>query len=107
VAGFRQALEQSRLRGSAPPVVAGIDATLVTTRPHAIAKLAAQLARTVEWARCLDTLYERGCRTYLELGPGRALSNMVRERHGDADARAVEEFRDLAAIVAWVRRKLA
>jgi hypothetical protein len=32
---------------------------------------------------------------------------MVRERHGDADARAVEEFRDLGAIVAWVRRKLA
>ena len=107
VAGFREALEQSRLRGSAPPVVAGIDATLVTTRPRAIATLSAQLARTVEWARCLDTLYERGCRTYLELGPGRALSNMVRERHGDADARAVEEFRDLAAIVAWVRRKLA
>jgi [acyl-carrier-protein] S-malonyltransferase len=103
---FRTALEHSHLRAPSPAVVAGIDAALVTTRERAIATLSAQIASTVEWAQCLDVLYERGCRVFLELGPGRALCRMVRERHDDTEARSVDEFRDAAAIVAWVRRKL-
>ena len=106
VAPFRAALERSPLHAPSPAVVAGIDARLVTTRERAIATLSSQIASTVEWAQCLDTLYERGCRVYLELGPGRALSRMARERHEDIEARSVDEFRDQAAIVAWVRRKL-
>jgi [acyl-carrier-protein] S-malonyltransferase len=106
VAPFRGALERSPLRAPSPAVVAGIDAGLVTTRERAITTLSSQIATTVEWAQCLDTLYERGCRVYLELGPGRALSRMARERHEDIEARSVDEFRDVAAIVAWVRRKL-
>jgi [acyl-carrier-protein] S-malonyltransferase len=106
VAPFRAALERSSLRAPSPAVVAGIDAGLVTTRERAIATLSSQIATTVEWAQCLDALYERGCRVYLELGPGRALTRMTRERHDDVDARSVDEFRDGAAIVAWVRRKL-
>jgi [acyl-carrier-protein] S-malonyltransferase len=105
VAPFRSALERSHLRAPSPPVVAGVDAGLVTTRERAIATLSSQIATTVEWVQCLDTLYERGCRVFLELGPGRALSRMVRERHDDTEARSVDEFRDAAAIVAWVRRK--
>ena len=107
VAPFRSALERSRLRAPSLPVVAGVDAVLVTTRERAIATLSSQIASTVEWAQCLDTLYERGCRVFLELGPGRALSRMVCERHEDIEARSVEEFRDKPAIVAWVRRKIA
>ena len=103
---FRRALERSPLRAPSPAVVAGIDGGLVTTRERAIDTLSNQIATTVEWAQCLDTLYERGCRVYLELGPGRALSRMARERHQDIEARSVEEFRDKAAIVAWVRRRL-
>jgi [acyl-carrier-protein] S-malonyltransferase len=106
VAPFRAALERSPLRAPLLPVVAGVDAGLVTARERAIATLSSQIATTVEWAQCLDTLYERGCRVFLELGPGRALSRMARERHEDIEARSVDEFRDKAAIVAWVRRKL-
>jgi [acyl-carrier-protein] S-malonyltransferase len=107
VAPFRAALERSPLRAPSPAVVAGIDAALVVTRERAIATLSAQIASTVEWAQCLDTLYERGCRVYLELGPGRALCRMARERHDDIEARSVDEFRDVAAIVAWVKRQIA
>ena len=103
---FRRALERSPLRAPAPPVVAGIDAGLVDTRERAIETLSDQIATTVEWAQCLDTLYERGCRVYLELGPGRALCRMARARHEDIEARSVDEFRDAAAIVTWVRRGL-
>jgi [acyl-carrier-protein] S-malonyltransferase len=105
VAGFRRTLEGSALRAPERPVVAGIDATFVTARDRAIATLAAQVAQPVEWAQCVDALHERGCRVFLELGPGAALTRMVRDRHDDVDARSVDEFRDPAAIVEWIRRK--
>lgn len=107
VAPFRAALEASALRVPAVPVVASIDAAWVRTRERAIATLASQVAQTIEWSQCLDALYERGCRVFLELGPGQALSRMVRERFDDAEARAVDEFRSFAAIAAWAARARA
>ena len=104
---FRITLEASTLRASTIPVIAGVDAGLVTTRDRAIATLSAQISHTVEWAQCLDALHERGCRVFVELGPGRALSRMLRERFNDVDARAVEEFRDFAGLARWVQRKMS
>jgi [acyl-carrier-protein] S-malonyltransferase len=63
-----------------------------------------QLARPIEWAQCLDALAERGCRAFLELGPGRALSKMAVGRLRDVQARSVEEFGDPSAIAGWIQR---
>jgi len=104
---FRIALEHSTLAAPTTPVIAGIDAGLVTTRDRAIATLSAQVSHTVEWSQCLDALHERGCRVFVELGPGRALSRMLRERFDDVDARSVDEFRDFAGAARWVRRKMS
>jgi len=104
VAPFHAALDASRLGSPRIPVIAGIDAAAVTTRPRAIATLAQQVAQTIEWGDCLDTLHELGCRVMLELGPGRALSRMARERFDDVEARAVEEFSSPGAAAQWVAR---
>jgi len=101
---FRKVLTESALRAPTVPVIAGIDAAPVTTRDRAIETLAVQLACPIEWAQCLDTLFERGCRVFLELGPGRALSKMAVDRLHDVEARSVEEFGDPSAIAGWVRR---
>ncbi|MEO8331724.1 MAG: acyltransferase domain-containing protein, partial [Gallionella sp.] len=55
---FRALLGASSMTAPATPVVAGIDATWVVRRETAIEKLALQLDRTIEWASCLDMLYE-------------------------------------------------
>jgi len=106
VAPLQAALSESAFRPPATPVVAGVDASWVTARAPAIAKLAAQIAARVEWASCLDVLFERGCRLFLELGPGGALSRMARERLGaEIEARSVSEFRSLDAVAAWLQRR--
>jgi [acyl-carrier-protein] S-malonyltransferase len=101
---FREVLAESGLRAPTVPVIAGIDAAPVTTRDRAIETLAMQLASPIEWAQCLDTLFERGCRVFLELGPGRALSKMAVDRLREVEARSVDEFGDPSAIAGWVRR---
>lgn len=105
VRSFQQALDASTLHAPVIPVIAGVDASLVTSRAKAISALAAQLATTIEWSRCLEALYERGCRVFLELGPGDQLSRMVRELlPSDVDARSVSNFRSLEGAAEWVTR---
>jgi len=104
---FRLALAGSPLRSPAVPVVAGVDASWVTCRSLAIETLSRQIASTVEWGLCMDTLYERGCRLTLEIGPGKALSKMMCERYPDVQSRAVEEFRSVRAILDWVGSRAA
>jgi [acyl-carrier-protein] S-malonyltransferase len=107
VVPFRKALENSALRAPAIPAVAGVDASLVTRRETAIATLSAQVAKTIEWARCLDALYEHGARVFLELGPGAALSRMAQLRFGNqVAARSLDDFRSLSGAIAWTHRVL-
>jgi [acyl-carrier-protein] S-malonyltransferase len=101
---FRVLLETSSMTEPAIPVVAGIDAAWVVRRETAIEKLALQLDRTIEWASCLDMLYERGCRVFLELGPGRALARMMQARFADVDARSVDDFRSLDGVSSWLAK---
>jgi [acyl-carrier-protein] S-malonyltransferase len=101
---FRALLEASSLTAPNTPVVAGIDAAWVLRRETAVEKLALQLDRTIEWAGCMEMLYERGCRVFLELGPGRALARMAQARFGDVDARAVDDFRSLEGVSSWLTK---
>jgi [acyl-carrier-protein] S-malonyltransferase len=101
---FRALLNASSMTAPNTPVVAGIDAAWVVHRETAIEKLALQLDHTIEWAGCLDMLYERGCRVFLELGPGRALARMTQARYADVDARAVDDFRSLDGVSSWLAK---
>jgi [acyl-carrier-protein] S-malonyltransferase len=69
--------------------------------------LAAQIAQTVRWDVCMDTLAERGVRCVLEVGPGTTLSRMWQARHPMIAARSVDEFQQPQAVAQWVRAALA
>jgi len=101
---FRELLGASSLKAPAIPVVAGIDAAWVVRRETAVEKLALQLDHRITWSGCLEVLYERGCRVFLELGPGRALARMTLSRFDDVDARAVDDFRSLDGVSSWLSK---
>lgn len=103
---FAATLAASGLRAPLLPVLAGLDGAPVYDRARAVDTLARQIAHTVDWAACLDGLVEAGCRVLLELGPGSGLARMARERHPELAVRAVDEFRSLDGVVAWVERQL-
>jgi [acyl-carrier-protein] S-malonyltransferase len=107
VGPFAEALERSELRDPAVPVLAGISGAPVRTRAAAIAALSAQLARRIEWARCLAAAAEMGCTVFLELGPGLALARMAAEALPEVQARSVEEFRSPGGVARWVSSALA
>jgi [acyl-carrier-protein] S-malonyltransferase len=106
-ATFVAALARSTLRAPAAPVVAGISGALVRDRTTAISTLSAQLSTTVDWAACMQAAYEMGARVFLELGPGTALTRLLRERYADVAARSVDEFHSLQGARDWVQQQLA
>ncbi|HEY5366183.1 MAG TPA: acyltransferase domain-containing protein [Casimicrobiaceae bacterium] len=104
---FRLALEEAGLRDTRIPVMSGIDGRLQILHAQAIDSLAQQLSHAIEWSHCLEALRERGCRVFLELGPGRALSHMLCERFRDCEARALADFRTLRGAAQWVNERCA
>lgn len=105
VAPFHAVLEASPpgrpMRGRT--VIGAADAGLVRGA-EGVAGLAAQLATTIDWAAVLEALVERGVDRILELGPGTALADMVRGAYPAMQVRAVDDFRSIAGIKAWIDR---
>jgi [acyl-carrier-protein] S-malonyltransferase len=88
-------------------LVCNLAGVAVRGEPALKAALAGQIAATVRWDRCLDTLAERGVRCVLELGPGSSLSRLWNELQPSIPARSIDEFRSPAAVAQWVRSRLA
>ncbi|TWB34564.1 acyltransferase domain-containing protein [Nitrospirillum pindoramense] len=114
----RVASHTPRLAGAVAPFAAALEATpaarptlglmtasgarRVINPSQALAGLARQVAEAIVWADVLDALGERGVTTVLELGPGRALADMAAAVLPNADVRAVDDFRTIGGVRAWL-----
>jgi [acyl-carrier-protein] S-malonyltransferase len=86
------------------PVIAGVSSEVIRRKADAVSTLARQLNETIRWKDCMDACAEAGVTIALELGPGAALSNMLRRAHPHIDCRSVTDFRSLEGIRKWVDR---
>jgi len=101
---FRVALQDAALSAPGAAVLAGISGARVTSAAAAVASLSGQIMQTIRWMDCMDALAEAGIDVALELGPGAALSRMLRERHPHIEVRSVSDFRSIRGVAAWVGR---
>jgi [acyl-carrier-protein] S-malonyltransferase len=86
---LRAALDRIEWRAPRVPVMANL-----TGRPHLGREqipqvMEMQLRSPVRWAACVKSLVELGCDTFIEVGPKRALTGMMRELAPGAMATAV------------------
>ena len=105
VVPFREALQQCQFAPFKMPVLVGISADPVSDKATAVSLLSRQIAETIRWDLCMDAVAEAGITVALELGPGGALSRMLRARHPGIECRSVVDFRSLAGIVTWLERQ--
>ncbi len=66
------------------PIVANVDAQAKTNARSAIEALVQQVSAPVLWQACVEQLVARGVRRFIEVGPGAALSGMVKRIAKDA-----------------------
>ena len=97
-----QALAEATWRPAGPPWVAGITGHVVRELAQVRRALAEQVATTVRWDACMDTVAERRPDAVLEVGAGTTLSRLWRERHPAIPARSCDEFAQPAQLLEWL-----
>jgi [acyl-carrier-protein] S-malonyltransferase len=78
--------------------VANVDATPKRDARAAVEALVAQVSAPVRWEDVVGRLASEGVTTYVEVGPGTALSGMIRRIHREARVASFGAPDDLAAI---------
>jgi [acyl-carrier-protein] S-malonyltransferase len=82
------------------PVVANVDAQPKRTASESIDALIKQVSSPVRWEDVVQRLAAEGVTRYVEVGPGKALSGMIKRIVDGATIQNVEGPADLAAIEA-------
>ncbi|MEO5704720.1 MAG: ACP S-malonyltransferase [Candidatus Limnocylindrales bacterium] len=73
------------------PLLANADARPVTTAAGARAELVDHLTAGVDWVRAVETMVAAGVDTFVEVGPGKVLTNLVKRIAADATTVALED----------------
>ncbi len=90
-AGMRAVLADVEFRDPSVPLLANADARLLTTGEACRAELVEHLTTGVDWIAAVRTMSEAGVMTFVEVGPGRVLTGLVRRIVADAEAIALDE----------------
>ena len=74
------------------PLASNASGTLIQGGEEVHQALVAQIASPVRWVDCVQALVDAGCTRFLELGPGRVLTGLVRQIHPDAELATAESY---------------
>ena len=85
------------------PLVSNVDAAVIRTGAEARASLVRQVSSPVRWRESVELLTREGVGLFVEVGPGKVLSGLVRQTASDARAANVEDAASLEAALTAVR----
>jgi [acyl-carrier-protein] S-malonyltransferase len=75
--GMRDALASVEFRDPAAPLLANADGHSLTTGAACRDELVEHLTRGVDWVRAVETMRDAGVETFVEVGPGKVLTNLI------------------------------
>jgi [acyl-carrier-protein] S-malonyltransferase len=94
-------LEKLEFRDLRVPVVSNVDAKLIRAGAEARDALVRQVSSPVRWSESVELLVnERGVKTFVEVGPGKVLSGLLRQIAPDARAVNVGDADGVGAALA-------
>ncbi len=88
--GMRTVLTDVRFDDPTAPLLANRDARLLTTGTEARGELVEHLTAGVDWVRAVETMTEAGVDQFIEIGPGRVLTGLIKRIAPDVDAVATD-----------------
>jgi len=80
------------------PIIANTTAQPLTTAEQVKAELIEQLCHGIQWQRSIEYMVDSGVTTFIEIGPGKVLSGLIRRINKDVqalnlgDAEAIKNF---------------
>lgn len=98
-----QPLLEAQLSVPRFPVMSNVTGSVVETLPEIRTALQDQVTSTVRWTDCMESLLERGCDFFIELGPGEVLAGLLRRTRKDANVVSVSDPASVHACVEKLR----
>jgi [acyl-carrier-protein] S-malonyltransferase len=98
VDGMAEVIASLKFNTPQVPIIANTSAQPLTTAADVKEELLRQLTNSVRWQASVEYMISNGVDTFIEIGPGRALSGLIRRISKTAhtvnigDARAVNGF---------------
>ena len=88
---MREVLRDVSFADPTVPLIANADAHLLETGEACRAELVDHLTTGVDWIRAVETMATAGVDTFIEVGPGKVLTNLIKRIAPDATAVALDE----------------
>jgi [acyl-carrier-protein] S-malonyltransferase len=101
--GLAQAIRTTQVRDASIPVIGNISATPLTTVQAIRDELEHQVAAPVQWIRTIEFMAQAGVTLFIEIGPGQALTGMVKRIVKGATTLSIANARELEKAVNIVR----
>lgn len=93
-------LERLTFNEPSMPVVTNVDARVTTAPDELRDALLRQVSAPVRWLESMQLLINEGVQTFVEVGPGKVLSGLMRQTNRDVRCLNVEDAASLEATVA-------
>jgi [acyl-carrier-protein] S-malonyltransferase len=90
--GMRQALADIAFEAPAAPLLANADAIVLSDGEACRDELIDHLTRGVDWVTAVETMVAGGTTIFVEVGPGKVLTGLVRRIAPDATAIAIDDI---------------
>ena len=90
-AGMRRVLDPIAFADPTVPLLANADATPITSGEVARGELIVHLTRGVDWVAAVGRMSADGVTTFLEIGPGKVLTGLIKRIAPEATAIATDE----------------
>jgi [acyl-carrier-protein] S-malonyltransferase len=98
--GMRAALADIVFSDPAVPLLANADARSIETAEACRTELVEHLTAGVDWIRAVERMTAAGVTTFVEVGPGRVLTGLIRRIAPDADVIAADDPASLDRLLA-------
>src|SRR5919109_824078 len=96
---FEQDLRAAEFSNLRVPLATNVDADTITTGAEAREALIRQVSMPVRWEESVRLSIDEGVNTFVEVGPGRVLTGLLRQIERSAGALNVEDEKSLVATV--------
>ncbi|MEP7360372.1 MAG: ACP S-malonyltransferase [Chloroflexota bacterium] len=88
---MRDVLASVQFHDPSAPLLANADARPLTTAEECRAELVEHLTRGVDWIKAVEVMSARGVSRFIEVGPGKVLTGLIKRISPELEAVAVDE----------------
>jgi [acyl-carrier-protein] S-malonyltransferase len=96
---FKRELSTSEIFIANKPVIANVTSEAIVDPGHIKKELYEQIFTCVNWRRSIDKMVDNGADLFIEVGPKRVLSNMIKDIRPDVPTMNVEDLESLERTV--------